>query len=492
MQYERNRHAMNRIITKALSMRLLLFGVLVVIETSTPRLMAIPAFARKYHTACATCHSNWPELNDFGRAFKINGFKFPKDDDDFVKEPPLVLGAEAQKDNFPHSIYPGELPLLPIAFRYSGYFSYNSPQPDAVAAAIGYLPKTELFQPNTFTILAAGSLGPSLAFWIDDDLSTGGSGADGGLGDGYIKANDFLGHYLHIPRNDLNVRFGQFELDLPFTQARTINLTDYAIYDETASVNFSGTGPFAGTSANLFNFASTQRGVELGGYPHRGYTWWSVTLLDGANSSGTINHKDVYVNLGQRFDLERDPKVREQVQASGSSGVHDHTSIRFNGFAYFGNNELNHGGSLFEGLPSIHEPFYRAGGAFNYKFRGNFSLWGLYQHAHDSNKALNADSTGFVSATPVTYSGGFLEAEYWVYPWLIAEMRYDGVNSATDRFNGVSRYDTRSIYSPALQVLVRPNIKLEMQYTFNYQQPIPGSDSFYRANQLLSGADFVF
>src|SRR5215469_5470285 len=87
----------------------------------SPRLMAIPAFARKYRTACSTCHNNWPELNDFGRAFKINGFKFPKDDEQFVKDPPLVLGAEAQKETFPNSIYPGELPILPIAFRYSGY-----------------------------------------------------------------------------------------------------------------------------------------------------------------------------------------------------------------------------------------------------------------------------------------------------------------------------------------------------------------------------------
>jgi hypothetical protein len=483
---------MNQKFKLTMSVCLVVIGTLFAIECSTPRVMAIPAFARKYRTSCSTCHSNWPELNDFGRAFKINGFKFPKDDEDFVKDPPLVLGAEAQKDNFPHSIYPGELPILPIAFRYSGYFSYNTPQPPEVSAAVGYVPKTDLFQPNTFTILAAGSFGPSLSFWIDDDLSTGGSGADGGLGDGYIKTNDFLGHYLHIPRNDLNVRLGQFELDLPFTQARTINLTDYAIYDETAYVNFSGTGPFVKTSANLFNFASTQRGVELGGYPHRGYTWWSVALVDGANSSGTINHKDVYVNLGQRFDLERDSEQRKQVQATGTTGVHDHTSIRFNGFAYIGNNELNQGGSLFAGLPTIHEPFYRTGGAFNYKFRSNFSLWGVYEHAHDSNKDLNAADTGFISVKPVTFSGGFLEAEYWLYPWLIAEMRYDGVNSPTDRLNGVSRYDTRSSYSPALQILVRPNIKLEAQYTFNYEQPIPTTSNFYRANQLLTGADFVF
>jgi hypothetical protein len=43
-----------------------------------------------------------------------------------------------------------------------------------------------------------------------------------------------------------------------------------------------------------------------------------------------------------------------------------------------------------------------------------------------------------------------------------------------------------------LQILVRPNIKLEAQYTFNYEQPIPGTAEFYRANQFLSGVDFVF
>ena len=454
--------------------------------------MAIPAFARKYKTACATCHNNWPELNDFGRAFKINGFKFPKDDEQFVKDPPLLLGAQAQKETFPNSIYPGELPILPIAFRYSGYLSYTSQQPSTLAAANGYVPPTDLFAPNTVTLLAAGSFGPSVAFWIDDDLSAGGSGAAGGLGDGYIKANNFLGHPLHIPQNDLNIRFGQFELDLPFTQARTINLTDYSIYDEAANVNPSGSGPLPGTTNNPFILADTQRGIEIGGFPNRGYTWWSVAVIDGGDASGSVNAKDVYAHVSQRFDLERNPEVRREVQASDQTGVHDHTSIRFDGFVYYGRNELNHAGDVFPGLPTVVEPFYRAGGAFDYKFRSKFELWGLYAHGHDANKTLNADSTGYLSITPVTFSGGFLETEYWFYPWLIGLMRYDSVNSPTDRMNGISRYDTRNSYSPGLEILVRPNIKLEEQFTFNYQQPVPDSSTFYRANQFLSGVDFVF
>lgn len=490
---------MDRELKLSLATTLLVLGILIAIQTSAPRATAIPAFARKYHTACATCHNNWPELNDFGLAFKINGFKFPKDDEDFLKEPPLMLGASAQKEAFPHSMWPGELPILPIAFRYSGYFNYNSPQPPAVIATAGFVPQTALFQPNTFTIIAASSLGPSLEFWIDDDISTGGSGANGGLGDAYLKANNFIGYYLHVPRNDLNVRYGQFELDLPFTQARTINLTGYAIYNETAYVNPTGKGPLAGTTANPFTFASDQRGIEFGGYPHQGYSWWTVAIVDGENALygpaaplAARNSKDVYVNLWQGFNLERNPAVRKQIQASGPTGIHDHTWIKFNTFGYFGDNALNQGGTLYAGLPTIHEPFYRAGGAFDYRFRGDFELWGLYEHAHDSNEALNANGTGFVSATPVTFSGGFLEAEYWFYPWLIGLMRYDSVNSPTDRMNGISRYDTRNIYGPGLQIYVRPNIKLESQYSFSYQQPVPGTNTFYRANQFISGIDFAF
>ena len=38
---------------------------------------AIPAFARRYRTACTTCHVLPPQLNSFGRAFRANGYRMP-------------------------------------------------------------------------------------------------------------------------------------------------------------------------------------------------------------------------------------------------------------------------------------------------------------------------------------------------------------------------------------------------------------------------------
>jgi hypothetical protein len=65
---------------------------------------AIPAFSRQYGTSCSTCHVDFPKLNDFGKAFKDAGFKFPKDDETFIKIPPVMLGSPAQKELWPHTI----------------------------------------------------------------------------------------------------------------------------------------------------------------------------------------------------------------------------------------------------------------------------------------------------------------------------------------------------------------------------------------------------
>ena len=74
---------------------------------------AIPAFARQYQTSCTTCHLDFPKLNDFGKAFKDAGFKFPTDDEGMIKIAPTLLGAPAQKELFPHAVWPGTIPGMP-------------------------------------------------------------------------------------------------------------------------------------------------------------------------------------------------------------------------------------------------------------------------------------------------------------------------------------------------------------------------------------------
>ena len=464
---------------------ILAVGSLLWILATTRRASAIPAFSRKYQTSCTTCHSNYPELNDFGEAFKKNGFKFPKDDETFVKEPPVLLGAKAQKEAFPGAVYPGEIPgSIPIAFRYSGNFTYNSRQP----ISLGFLPRTDLFVPNTFTIIGAGSFGENLSFWVDNDISAGGSNAAAGLGDGYLKVND-LGHYIKLPKDTLNLRMGQFELDLPFTQARTVNLTGYDVYSQASIVGIPG------TTNNPFVFGIPQRGIEIGGYPNDGNFSWSLAFVNGSNNTPAMrNSKDVYVRVSQRINLERDPEVRKEVRAAGPTGPRDHTSIRLGAFYYYGRNALNMDGTLFPGIGTVRDPFYRMGGDFRFKYR-NFELYGLGMYGHDTNFLFDPVAVTLTRTSPITFTGGFGQAQYWIYPWMIAIMRYDFVNSPTDFQKGtVSRYDTRNRFSPGMQFLVRANIKVSFEYQHRWQQPFAGTTGtlFFRPNGFVSGIDYVF
>ena len=468
------------------------FAVVWVVLVSAPKSSAIPAFSRKYQTSCTTCHNNYPELNDFGEAFKKNGFKFPKDDETFVKEPPVLLGSKAQKEAFPGAVYPGEIPgNIPIAFRYEGNFTLNRKQPPGVIAQNGFTPRTDLFAPNTFTILAVGSFGQNFSFWIDDDISVDAANSNGGMGDGWLKYSD-LGHGIGLPKNALNVRFGQFELDLPFTQAKSIYLSPFDIYGE---ANIAGS---LGTTNNPVIFGSPQRGIEFGGTPSNGNFNWSVAVVNGNNTGDVVrSSKDVYVRVSQKFNLERDRESRNAIQAAGPTGPRDHTSIRLGFYYYYGKNQQNQSGTTFPGiLTTVEEPFYRVGGDLRFKYR-HLELFGLGMFGHDDNHLFTPTPTPTITAAPaVKFSGGFAGANYWFYPWLIGTFHYDAVNSSADFINGTpaSQYQTRNRFSPGFQVLVRANVKVvgEYQYTFGTPYTGPTGPLFFRPNTFQTGIDYVF
>src|SRR4029077_15547655 len=134
--------------------------------------MAIPAFSRQYGTSCSTCHVDFPKLNDFGKAFKDAGFKFPKDDETFIKVPPVMLGSQAQKELWPHTIWPGSIPgLPPIGLRFNSFFqvvsknrnNFNLQTPGS--AVNPFIPRTD-FQSGLFSIFTAGNFGDGIAFWV--------------------------------------------------------------------------------------------------------------------------------------------------------------------------------------------------------------------------------------------------------------------------------------------------------------------------------------
>jgi hypothetical protein len=517
------------------------FIPLSVVLLAPPTASAIPAFSRKYGTSCTTCHVDFPKLNDFGKAFKDAGFKFPKDDESFLKEPPILLGAPAQAELFPKVVYPGTIPgSIPAGLRYNTYYqqvsanrnNFNLALP---AGTVGtFVPKSD-FQPGFFSIFTAGNFGSNIAFWVDDDFSVAGGNANGGLGDGYLKFLN-VGHFMKLPTDSLNLRVGQFELDLPFSQARSWNLSGWDIFSEANIGVQNGLGPaqFVNNGAALENAAN---GVEFsGGHAYQGYHY-SVAVFDqntsgvsaapanigpqnGVGFNSDANFKDLYGRFVYRFNLERDSASRKEVQAAGTAGPRDHTFLALGTFYFYGRTAQSLSGVLADGVtPTVltaREPFYRIGGDVNINYH-NLNVFGVYVAAHDHNvlpvtDAESGSVTGFTAGKPVTFSGGFAQADFMALPWAMTIMRWDQVKSSSDRINFL-QYDpnappgssffspysaTRNRFTPGEQFLIHANIKASVEYQIVPQQIVynPATGAVikgpFRTNALVVGLEFVY
>jgi hypothetical protein len=494
------------------------FAHVLVIVALTGSSYAIPAFSRQYGTSCTTCHINFPKLNDFGKAFKDAGFKFPKDDETFLKVPPVMLGAPAQKDLWPHTVFPGTIPgLPPIGLRYNQFFQYTPANANNYAPlTTPSVPRTD-FEAGFFSIFMAGNFGSDIAFWVDDDLSVSGANANGALGDAYLRFVN-VGRFFKLPTDAFTIRVGQFELDLPFTQARSINLSGYDIYAE-ANI---GVGGLQNVN-NQFAIQDAAQGIEFsGGHQYQGYHY-SLAIVNQNTNGGAAaappnvsspggffsdsNYKDIYGRFSYRFNLEKDPASRHEVQAAGATGPRDHTYLNVGTFFFKGRSVQRFNGFESDGVtPAIliaREPFYRVGGDFSFNYR-TFNLFGLFMYGHDDNLLLNPTSTGLVSGTAAKFNGGFLQADYLMLPWVMGIMRYDRVQSSADFLNqaGSANYfspvgSTRNRVTPGVQFLIHANIKTSFEYAIRPRQALTYNANGqavnpFRTNTATAALEFVY
>lgn len=517
---------------------------------------AIPAFSRQYGTSCTTCHLDFPKLNDFGKAFKDAGFKFPKDDESMIKIPPVMLGAPAQADLWPHAIWPGTIPgIPPIGLRMNNFFQVVGKKANNFvfvppAGATSFTPTVSTLVPRTdfetglFSIFTAGNFGSDIAFWVDNDISVAGANSGAALGDGYLRFVN-LSRFLHLPPGSFSLRVGQFELDLPVSQARSWNITPWDIYTQANVGVMNSLFPQQNVN-NVFTFAGAARGVEIsGGRHYRGY-WYSIAAVDqnttgttassdfvpsatGSNNGGLgfvsdANFKDLYANFMYRFNLERNKESRDAIQAAGPTGPRDHTYLSLGSFYFYGRSVQRLVGVLpsntaINALLTAREPFYRVGGDFGFNYR-TFNVFGIYIYGRDHN-LVPVDATGapfapnpvtFIHGVPATFGGGFLQADYLAYPWLMLIMRYDAVNSEADRINGLAGITgtpffgpvkaTRDRFTPGVQFLIHANIKASFEYSVRPRQqittginPITGVPVFispFRVNTATAGLEFVY
>src|SRR5665213_1306222 len=169
---------------------------------------AIPAFARKYSLRCTACHESWPVLNDFGRNFRDNGYQLRLGRDDTVTQ---------------------DSGYWPVAIHVTPTYEYTKVTNTATDQGAKTISSGGV-QDAGIDLLTAGVLTPNISFLV---VPT------GFASDGDAHLESYWAYFSRVIKNSdwFNIRVGQFEIDLPASSHRNLEITDsYLLYSYHQSI----------------------------------------------------------------------------------------------------------------------------------------------------------------------------------------------------------------------------------------------------------------
>ncbi len=350
---------------------------------------AIPAFARKYKTSCNTCHVAIPKLNDFGEAFRLNGFKIAPDDEILVKDEPVPMGAAALRGEWPQSILPSSIPGLP---PISAWVQWGFTQNDGDATKVNF------GTPNLIWMIGA-NLGSQMSFFLEQ----------GPKQRAYFKIDDFLNNPIFgdwFPKRLLDLRAGLLEPEImAFSDARRLPITNHLMYTFD-SVGSNGNG-------NPFKI-DRQVAVEFMGIFARRFRY-VLGLTNGSNDGSDNNsRKDFYGRIagkvfgGMAFTGHEEVKESLDVKENWTDN-----SVTVGAWGYLGSNTVVN--ALVAGSTYTVD-FYR----FGFDIRGNWKHCDLVVAA-----GWGQDDNAVNDGADLGHFTGLIELDYVVLPWLVAYGKFE-------------------------------------------------------------------
>ena len=439
-------------------MRSSLLGSLLIIASilgATSKAEAIPAFARRYGTSCQTCHIAFPKLTPFGEAFRRDGYKFPGQDDDFVKQEQVPLGQEAYKQMFPNAVWPGTLAASPpLALGFNGSVNIHPTKSSGSAQADNGSAITLQNLVEEAHLWAGGAFSEHIAYYGEVTFSGGGTDIE----HAELHFND-LGLSPHL----VNLYVGR---GVP-------NLTSFAPHSsyiaDTILPSISVTALYGANPDNSFSTLGQYNLMELNGM-YRGRFIYSLGANSGANvDTRTSENVTAHVGFkvgGMRLDGEN---------ATGGTGnplkPWEETALTVD---VFGTRSASHFVSVADPTMFQDDLTYVLGGHLRGTV-GSFELdSGLFQEWHN-----HATDTGAGVKALTQYD----ELSYVVFPWLVPAIRMEYVSLLPD---GGSRLND-VLFIAGAACLIRPNLKVTLTGLIEHATAAPdpiaggwslGSDGF--------------
>jgi hypothetical protein len=421
------------------------------------RAEAIPAFARKYETSCQTCHTVFPKLNAYGTAFRLNGYRMPKETEDMVKEKQISLGAPAYKKLWPQAIWPGAISShVPLAVNIKfADVNTSSLNEDGTTAKV-----TNDFQfPQEANLFAGGTLGDHVSYLGEVTFGVGGDGSvETEVEHAHIAFDSPFG-----PENLFHFRVGKFTPNVADVFQEMFLTTDAAI-DSVFNYNpvglQGGTGLGADeTSPSPISFPVLVQGIEVYGVArHRlMYTAGVANGIPLPDQFGN-NSKDVYGRLDYKIGgmgLDGDLGGKEAPDKNWRDD-----SLRLGVFAYRG----NAGGVNFPLTDeagtaiNVQDDHFLRTGFFASAYWRDLNVFGAYVHGKDTLRQYDGASGDFLTEIEPTYDSWFVQADYVVYPWLLAGARYETVTPGDPSVQSLRT----GVFS--VSGLIRANVKAMVEY----------------------------
>jgi hypothetical protein len=259
---------------RAVILSLSVFTLLV----SLPRpAAAVPAFARKYGVRCTVCHEAWPVLNDFGRAFRDNGYRM-----NLGKDEPSVTD-------------PAYWPVYVLAEPHFGFDLVKS----HTGAGDTTFQKNGQFQTGLAVLGAIGTLGDHASYLVIPVAGI------NGLTLGFPTAEFRLNNLFDS--SWLNVRLGNTEPDLPVSRVRDLDVT---------GAGLNAYGYHTPGSVSGFDMGGNQLGVEFMGHSRGSRTRYSVSVFNVTGSpekDTNFNTPGVYGHATHKFMLTQGPLTGVEV-----------------------------------------------------------------------------------------------------------------------------------------------------------------------------------
>ncbi|MCZ6779922.1 MAG: hypothetical protein O7F16_13295 [Acidobacteria bacterium] len=408
---------------------------LLVLVPSVGEVSAVPSYARKYRTSCATCHNVYPQLNAFGRLFLAKGYRMPGLEKRFVRDPQVPLGDPTADRLWPRTIYSSDIPGSSVASFLVKANLNTFPDRDKGA-------KTEFDGIEEIGLILGGTVGKKWSFFGDIDLFE--DGEPGEIGRLFVQWNHSLA---------LNLRTGLFE-------PRAVPISNHRRLIRTTSY-LANTFPVV-AAHNFFGFSPSQKGIEgfgrIPGFVGKGEFGWAVGVVNGepggvfevleeTESTAELieNLEEAYEERG-RFDFND----QKDVYANLDYEVWLRGSFTFGAYYYRGTTGFLLDAADPDSFLEDGNSFRRWGGRFRWEHeRGLFTVLAAAAIGKDrlDRPALNRLDTRIYT----------VEFQWFPFPWFVPALRFETVDlddeipMVADRF---TRYTMEVIFLPQANVKI--------------------------------------